>query len=94
MPEEVTAQTSEEQTLTIQVDAEEMTIGDLEFLLDWQGEKQRKPTNEDLKAMFAFLNRVVIGGVKQYKLKQLPDLMTALQGQVSEIANPVTAQGN
>ena len=92
MPEEVKAQA--EEAITIQVDAEEMTIGDLEFLLEWQSNQQRQPTNEDLLALFGFLNRIVIGGVKQYKLKELPDLMTALQGQVTQIANPVTAQGN
>ena len=92
MPEEVKAQA--EEAITIQVDAEEMTIGDLEFLLEWQSNQKRQPTKEDLLALFGFLNRIVIGGVKQYKLKELPDLMTALQGQVTQIANPVTAQGN
>ncbi len=99
MPEEVKAQAEagqakEEKVIKVQVDAEEMTIGDLEFLLEWQSNQKRQPTSEDLLALFGFLNRIVIGGVKQYKLKELPDLMSALQGQVTQIANPVTALGN
>ncbi len=95
---EVEGTAEEKQVVTIQVNVDEMTIGDLELLEKWavNSKKEGVLIGEEIsvREVIAFLDRIIVGGVRQYKVTELGSIMEAVTKQIKSISNPVSASGN
>lgn len=74
--------------MSITIDIEKMTIGDLE-LLDRAG-RSDLPASE----LVAFLDRVTLDDVRLLPITMLPEIVKALTSAVDTLADPETAEGN
>lgn len=79
---------TEQTELTITIDIEQMTIGDLE-LLERAGKNELKMTE-----LIDFLDRVVLEDVRLLPITELGTVVQALNAAVGEASNPETAEGN
>lgn len=70
---------------------EDVTLGDFELMDRAQSGQLGQA---DMGSVVRFLNLLVVGGVRQYKFKQLPELMEAVSTAIQSVANPTTSQGN
>jgi hypothetical protein len=74
---------NEPQELEIRVNLDTMTFGDLEMALSAESGE-----NVDPRELLPFLNRVVVGGVKNIPLTAMPQIMDALTKALEGMSNP------
>ncbi len=79
---------TESNKITVTVEIENMTIGDLE-LLDQAG-RNELPASD----LVAFLDRIVVEDARSLPITTLPQIVQALQEAVEQSTNPGTAEGN
>jgi hypothetical protein len=79
---QITQAAPEVKELEIKVNLDAMTFGDLEMAM--QAESGKVPVKE----LLPFLNRVVVGGVKDIPLTAMPAIMDALTKALEGMANP------
>src|SRR5512134_3471575 len=63
--------------IVVRINADELTFGDIRFMN--RIEKMGDDLNgDDFEKMTAFLDRIVVGGIDQYPISAMPEIMDAI----------------